>query len=31
VNERGHFEDPDVDWRKILKWFLKKWDSRTVD
>jgi hypothetical protein len=31
VNEGGHFEDPRVDGRKILKRVLKKWGSRAMD
>jgi hypothetical protein len=26
INSRGHFEEPDVDGRKILKYILEKWD-----
>jgi hypothetical protein len=32
LKERDHLEDPDVDGRKILRWFFRKWDvgPRTV-
>jgi hypothetical protein len=25
LRERGHLEDPDVDWSIILRWILRKW------
>jgi hypothetical protein len=25
LRERDHFEDPDVDWRIILRWIFRKW------
>ena len=27
LREGGHFEDPDVDGRKILKWILDTWSA----
>ena len=26
LRERGHLEDPGVDWRIILRWIFRKWD-----
>ena len=28
LRERGHFEDPGVDERIILRWILRTWDRR---
>ena len=27
LRERDHLEDPDVDGRIILRWFIRKWDG----
>ena len=26
LRERDHLEEPDVEWRIILKWVFRKWD-----
>ena len=26
MRERNHLEDPDIDWRIILKWIFRKWN-----
>ena len=28
MRERGHFEDPDIDGRIILRWIFRKWDCK---
>jgi len=28
LSERDHFEDPGVEGRTILRWFIRKWDER---
>jgi len=28
LKERDHFKDPEVDWRKILRWIFRKWYGR---
>jgi len=28
MKKRGHFEDPGVDGRIILRWIFRKWDVR---
>ena len=31
LREKGHFEEPGVDGRIILRWIFRKWDVRVMD
>jgi hypothetical protein len=31
LSEREHLEDPDIDWRTILKWVFRKWIDLAQD
>ena len=31
LRERDHLEDPEIDWKIILRWIFRKWDVGGMD